>query len=412
MLTQYPLALPAARWSFTVPLAQLGNPDQIARQLAGCHRQRRRPSTSTASTIVVDDPPTIAPPTHRSRRRLRRPTWTSLAVDVAADRHAISDYIYGIHYVEDESFAQEIDLPVRRWGGNDTTRYNWQNDMFGNPDWYFENSTNHPADDFIDKNQRTGADSIITLPMSGWVGCPAVGDSPTRVATTRKYNYTPPYRYADGSIAAPPPTPMIKRSHCGGITGYQNGSNFLPATTPDTSIAVTSQWATEWIAHLIQTHGAADSGGVLLRLDNEPDLWPGRTRRLPHGIELRPDRDRLRLRRCHQAADRRPRFGLCSWAGPYYWHSPRWAAGIVGGAPDPQGRRCSARPGISDENVRISTACVCSTTWICTSTRKTRWTCVAWGCVVGVAAALGSALWDQPTWISWIEPGRMAASSS
>src|SRR5689334_21616320 len=51
----------------------------------------------------------------------------ALAVDASADLHPISPDIYGMNFA-DESLAAELRLPVRRWGGNGTTRYNWQND--------------------------------------------------------------------------------------------------------------------------------------------------------------------------------------------------------------------------------------------------------------------------------------------
>ena len=68
-------------------------------------------------------------------------TGPALSVDAAASQHAISPYIYGLNFAK-ESFANEIKLPVRRWGGNATTRYNWQtgNTNAGN-DWYYENMT-------------------------------------------------------------------------------------------------------------------------------------------------------------------------------------------------------------------------------------------------------------------------------
>ena len=47
----------------------------------------------------------------------------------------------------DEALAAELRLPVRRWGGNATTRYNWQNDTTNTgSDWYFENIPNDNAD--------------------------------------------------------------------------------------------------------------------------------------------------------------------------------------------------------------------------------------------------------------------------
>src|SRR5262245_58614092 len=65
----------------------------------------------------------------------------ALTVNATAGRRSISPYIYGLNFVK-AGFAQEIDLPVRRWGGNHTTRYNWQiNALNHSSDWYFHNNT-------------------------------------------------------------------------------------------------------------------------------------------------------------------------------------------------------------------------------------------------------------------------------
>jgi hypothetical protein len=64
----------------------------------------------------------------------------TLTVDAAASRHPISPNIYGIasYGPLDPTFAQEIQVPHVRWGGDDATRYNWLVDS-SNPgsDWYF-----------------------------------------------------------------------------------------------------------------------------------------------------------------------------------------------------------------------------------------------------------------------------------
>src|SRR5436190_18539094 len=63
----------------------------------------------------------------------------ALSVDAAAGLHSISPNIYGLNFA-DEDLANDIDLPVRRWGGNTTTRYNWQLDIANHAsDWYFQN---------------------------------------------------------------------------------------------------------------------------------------------------------------------------------------------------------------------------------------------------------------------------------
>ena len=46
----------------------------------------------------------------------------------------------------DEALAAALNLPVRRWGGNATTRYNWQNDTSNRAsDWFFENIPDETA---------------------------------------------------------------------------------------------------------------------------------------------------------------------------------------------------------------------------------------------------------------------------
>ena len=52
---------------------------------------------------------------------------TSVSVDAAANRHPINPNIYGIAY-GDAHDMQTLNAPLNRWGGNATTRYNWQID--------------------------------------------------------------------------------------------------------------------------------------------------------------------------------------------------------------------------------------------------------------------------------------------
>ena len=69
--------------------------------------------------------------------RAQNPT-ANLTVDVNANRRAINPNVYGLAYA---STAQLLDLnvPLNRYGGNNTSRYNWQiNGDNRGQDWYFE----------------------------------------------------------------------------------------------------------------------------------------------------------------------------------------------------------------------------------------------------------------------------------
>ena len=201
-----------------------------------------------------------------------------LSVDVSTDRHSISPYIYGMNYgvsFTDESLealAAELRLPVRRWGGNSATRYNWQNDTHNTgSDWYFENireDNSNPgalpngsaADRFIEQDRRTQSKTLMTAPLIGWTPKRRLEDHPYDCGfSTDKY----------GAQQSTDPWD----SKCGnGI-----GTNGVPITgndSHDTSSEVTPDFVTEWVQHLIDRYGTADQGGVLFyNLDNEPMLW-------------------------------------------------------------------------------------------------------------------------------------------
>jgi hypothetical protein len=84
-----------------------------------------------------------------------------------------------MNYAE-EALAAELHLPVRRWGGNSTTRYNWRTSMTNTAsDWYFENlpegtvnlatlPSGSASDQFVEQNRRTGTQSLLTVPLIGW----------------------------------------------------------------------------------------------------------------------------------------------------------------------------------------------------------------------------------------------------
>jgi len=282
--------------------------------------------------------PTVTAPVEATPTPLP-PADITLQVDVAAARKPISEDIYGIHYANDEAFAAEIDLPVRRWGGNDKTRYNWQNDMYGNPDWYFENEhSSVSADQFIAHSKRTKTEPIITIPMIGYVANDPgqVGNTATYPCSfdTRRYNYTPqPRLNGDGSIALPATDPDDpNRSHCGtGIMGYQNNDPrkpiYLQGNNPlDTSIEIGPAWATDWINHLKQQFGPAATGGVrFYSLDNEPDIWFETHRDVaPDAITLQKLRDdSVAYAAAIKAADPDAlTLGPVVHGWTYYWHSP------------------------------------------------------------------------------------------
>ena len=71
----------------------------------------------------------------------------ALAVDVdtpntpSENPHAINPYVYGMNaYVLDPASQTTANPSITRWGGDNTSRYNYQNEWSNSAaDWYFEN---------------------------------------------------------------------------------------------------------------------------------------------------------------------------------------------------------------------------------------------------------------------------------
>jgi len=97
----------------------------------------------------------------------------TIAVDANVNRHTINPNIYGVAYASTATLL-DLNVNLHRYGGNNTSRYNWQanGDNRGN-DWYFESigdSSTTPGergDTFISNSRNGGAKPMLTIPMVG-----------------------------------------------------------------------------------------------------------------------------------------------------------------------------------------------------------------------------------------------------
>src|SRR5262245_43969386 len=124
---------------------------------------------------------------------LLAPVWVAhaqvtVSVDATADNHPISPLIYGMNFPSDQQITA-AKIPVARWGGNATSRYNYQNDMHNTgSDYFFENlpgcwdssqnycnpqptdpQTNSSANAFIRSAMQAGVVQLFTMPTIGYV---------------------------------------------------------------------------------------------------------------------------------------------------------------------------------------------------------------------------------------------------
>ena len=99
----------------------------------------------------------------------------TIRIDAAANRHPISSEVYGSSFFPGGKFPG-ANATLTRWGGNATTRYNWQANASNRAsDWFFESISEEGAnpsagvDGFIDLAHYAGSEPMITIPTMGWV---------------------------------------------------------------------------------------------------------------------------------------------------------------------------------------------------------------------------------------------------
>src|SRR5271156_6178416 len=194
-------------------------------------------------------------------------TTPTLTVDAAGSPHAINPDIYGIaNYGLDATFAKEIQVPNIRWGGDGTTRYNWQVDSSNAGfDWYFTggNGQTTPvpsASADLMVNTYKPANALITIPILPYVNKSAAWSCSFPVSVYGAQQSTNPYVRPNGD-------------NCGNsitTAGVQLTDSNIYANHIDNTVALQQGW----LQHLIATFGTAANGGVpYYQLDNEPGGW-------------------------------------------------------------------------------------------------------------------------------------------
>src|SRR5207247_8775283 len=100
----------------------------------------------------------------------------SVTVDGGTGRHSIDPRVYGIAYGTTQQLT-DLNVPLNRYGGNNTSRYNWQlNADNRGQDWYFESIPDASSlagewgDTFISTQQSGGARPMITVTLLGGGG--------------------------------------------------------------------------------------------------------------------------------------------------------------------------------------------------------------------------------------------------
>ena len=189
-----------------------------------------------------------------------------LAIDCAAKAKPISPFIYGIaydHMRADEDVALDLRATIRRWGGNHTSRYNWQVGNAWNTasDYFFWNRNltgkkDYTYETFFEQQQKWDLKTALTIPTIGWVAKDTTSFSFPKAMFPRQEKFAPEDEAMgnghslDGKPIDPPP----------------------PSTT---SVAAPPEFMQKWVEAIRAKDKSSGRGRAvhLYFLDNEPALW-------------------------------------------------------------------------------------------------------------------------------------------
>ena len=202
---------------------------------------------------------------HAAPAHAQNPPVT-IAVDANVNRRPIDPNIYGVAHAGTAEL-NDLNSPLNRNGGNNTTRYNWQlnADNRGN-DWYYESIAESSAtaggrgDTFIANSRAANATAMLTIPTIEWVA--KVGANRSKLAS-----------FSVAKYGAQTGTDWQWFPDAG--NGVRTNGQFVTGNDPnDANVPSTSLFQQGWVQHLVNRWGTNANGGLRYYiLDNEPSIW-------------------------------------------------------------------------------------------------------------------------------------------
>jgi PKD repeat protein len=211
----------------------------------------------------------------------------TISVDALANRHPIDPLVYGVAHA-DAATLNDLNVPLNRNGGNNTTRYNWQLNADNRAnDWYYESIAYSSAvagevgDTFISGTKAASALPMLTIPMAGWVA--KLGSNRSKLASFSIAKY--------GSQ-----TGNDWQWFPDAGNGIRTGGAYVTGNDPnDANVSADSAFQKAWMDHIVLRWGTAANGGLRYYiLDNEPSIWHSTHRDIhPTGATMQEVRDKI-----------------------------------------------------------------------------------------------------------------------
>jgi hypothetical protein len=247
-------------------------------------------NVSGSATVTLNPPSTATGP--------------ALTVDVGTPTnanespHTISPYVYGMNgYVLDPASEKTANPGIVRWGGDDTSRYNYQNNMTNAAsDYYFENfiggggqfpnaTGNTNFTQFVQSIDAAGSAALGTVPVNGWVA-----NNTEYACSFTQSQFPDQEQFENGygvltSGADLNGSSGTSASQIPDITSFAEPPPSITGTTtpaPGSSSSTLKTWANAtwsggWVNSLVTNpsygNGGSGMGVAIWDLDNEPTWW-------------------------------------------------------------------------------------------------------------------------------------------
>ena len=256
-------------------------------------------------------------------------TSVNVTIDPLTNRHAINPNVYGGSYPQDKATITDSGMTVVRWGGDATSRYNWQTTTYNAANDYFWSDYvigeigDADSSQFITDTLAAGSHPLMTMVMLDWV---SKGDPANNTGNGELYSFSVA-KYG-AQCAVNPNTgggdagDGLKPDCSTDVTGNDpNDANVPIKDSPSSGDAAGTVYRDQWAAALASAFGSAPH---YYDMDNEIDIWAGTHRDVhPNPTTYQELRDTYLteargLKTWDPAA---LRFGPVSCCWYFYWNS-------------------------------------------------------------------------------------------
>lgn len=238
----------------------------------------------------------------------------AFSVDCNGTAAEISPLIYGIalnsRLEPSDTHQWKLNATSRRWGGNPTSRYNWELGNAWNTasDYYFQNVDYAPGftwKTFLDSNRDRRVGSAITLPTIGWVAKDARSVSFPKSEFPGQQEFDPDGRGAGNGVG-------------------KDGKPLAPGPAARTSIPAPPDFVARWVSAIRENEAKRGKSVDVYFLDNEPALWNDTHRDVhpePVGYDELLERTVKYGTAVRKVAPDAVIAGPAEWGWPAYFHS-------------------------------------------------------------------------------------------